>query len=158
MDVYPDTWPARTLIDRGAIAGPPHHGIGRGFKVGKEEIAGLIAALRLYLDRDFAAERERLGDWAVTIADGLAGVRGLTARCVDHPATGRPGPQVVVHVDEALAGISAGELINRIQEGEPRVCTYEARARAGEIGILPDALAAGEAEEIIARIRAVIGA
>src|SRR5262249_48228595 len=59
MDVFPQTWPLRALIENGTLAGPPHHGIGRGFKVGKEEIAGLLAALELYEKRDFVAERAR---------------------------------------------------------------------------------------------------
>jgi hypothetical protein len=37
------------------------------------------------------------------------------------------------------------------------VCTYEARSWRGEIGILPDALADGEAQEIVARVREIFG-
>src|SRR5262249_22563350 len=36
MDVFPETWPLRKLVEQGTLAGPPHHGIGRGFKAGKE--------------------------------------------------------------------------------------------------------------------------
>lgn len=59
MDVFPETWPLRSLIENGTVVGPPHHGIGRGFKVGKEEIVGLLTALELYQARDFTAERAR---------------------------------------------------------------------------------------------------
>ena len=55
MDVHPQTWSASPLIDRSALRGIPHHGIGRGFKVGKEEIAGLLTALALFTARDEAA-------------------------------------------------------------------------------------------------------
>ena len=35
MDVFSQSWPLREHIGQGRLAGPPHHGIGRGFKVGK---------------------------------------------------------------------------------------------------------------------------
>ena len=82
MDVYPDTWPARGLIADGTVSGPPHHGLGRGFKVGKEEIAGLICALRAYLVRDFEAERLRLA----AVADAIV------ARLEHADPMARPSP------------------------------------------------------------------
>ena len=47
MDVAPETWTPPDLIDRSALKGVPHHGLGRGFKAGKEEIVGLLVALRI---------------------------------------------------------------------------------------------------------------
>ena len=58
MDVFPETWSSRELIEEGRLPGPPHHGIGRGLKVGKEEIVGLIVALKRYLQRDLKEELE----------------------------------------------------------------------------------------------------
>jgi len=70
------------LIEDGTLTGPPHHGIGRGFKVGKEEIAGLLAALELYQKRDFVAERARWAADLECIAGGIKGIRGISARLV----------------------------------------------------------------------------
>ena len=61
------------------MVGPPHHGVGRGFKVGKEEICGLIAALRAYVERDFEAERARLARLCRRLVAGLEGIPGLRA-------------------------------------------------------------------------------
>ena len=72
MDVSPATWTAPDLIDVQAMKGIPHHGLGRGFKAGKEEIVGLLVALERYaaaddeasnaaLERRLAAHRE--GSW-----------------------------------------------------------------------------------------------
>ncbi len=55
MDVAPDRWAAPDFIDRIRVPVPPHHGIGRAFKVGKEEIVGLIVALERFATRDEAA-------------------------------------------------------------------------------------------------------
>jgi L-seryl-tRNA(Ser) seleniumtransferase len=72
MDVHPETWSASPLIDRSALKGIPHHGIGRGFKVGKEEIAGLLVALQRFVDRDDRAHAQTLRQRLQAIADALA--------------------------------------------------------------------------------------
>src|SRR5215211_1714990 len=46
MDVRPETWSWRPLLDSGRLVGVPHQGFGRSMKVGREEIVGLITALR----------------------------------------------------------------------------------------------------------------
>jgi L-seryl-tRNA(Ser) seleniumtransferase len=158
MDVYPDTWPARELMADGIVTGPPHHGLGRGFKVGKEEIAGLVAALRLYLERDFDAERRRLGGYADEIVTGLSDVAAVEVVRVDVARMGRPGPHVEVHLDAAAAGIDATELINRMQARDPMVCAFEGRAGFGTVGLYPDALVDGEASEVTQAIRDIVAA
>ena len=42
------TWNRRSLIGSGAIGGVPPQGLGRSLKVGREEIVGLITALKHY--------------------------------------------------------------------------------------------------------------
>lgn len=159
MDVYPETWPARGLIAEHVVTGPPHHGVGRGFKVGKEEICGLIAALRAYVARDFAAEQARFAGYADELVTGLDGATGLRAVRVDPApgAMGRPGPHVEVWVDPAAAGLDATALVNRLQAADPMVCTWEGRAHRGMVGIYPDALDSSEPAEIVAAIRGAIG-
>ncbi len=160
MDVYPETWPARGLISEHVVVGPPHHGVGRGFKVGKEEACGLIAALRAYVVRDFIAEAARLAGHADEIVVGVAGIRGLRAVRVDpaHGAMGRPGPHVEVWLDAAIAGLTATDLVNRLQAADPMVCTYEGKAFKGMVGFYPDALADDEVAEVVTAIWGACGA
>jgi D-glucosaminate-6-phosphate ammonia-lyase len=156
MDVFPETWPLRSLIENGTVIGPPHHGIGRGFKVGKEEIAGLITALELYQSRDFQAERAR---WTSDMDCVVAGVRdlpGVSARVQYPQANGREVPSAVVKIDSAAAAISAHGVINALQEGEPPICVFEKFAGSGEIVVFPEALRPGEAGTIARRLRAVL--
>ena len=50
MDDHLELWdPPSNLIDKTKFAGIPRHGIGRGFKVSKEEIIALLVALRLFI-------------------------------------------------------------------------------------------------------------
>src|SRR5215471_11327928 len=80
MDVFPETWPLRSLIENKTLAGAPHHGIGRGFKVGKEEISGLLTALELYQSRDFVAERARWTSELECVITAVRGIAGISAR------------------------------------------------------------------------------
>lgn len=84
MDVAPARWAAPDFVDRAKVPVPPHHGIGRGFKVGKEDIAGLIVALERFAARDeaqaAATTRKRLE------AIGAA-LPGRTTRIVQGRAT-----------------------------------------------------------------------
>src|SRR4029077_6417524 len=45
------TTPPPDLIPVDRLPGLPHHGIGRGFKVGKEEIVGFLVALKRFAER-----------------------------------------------------------------------------------------------------------
>lgn len=70
----------KDLIDAARLHSTPNDNIGRGMKVGKEEIVGLVAALERYVKTDHAADMERWNARARRIADRLQGIRGLTAK------------------------------------------------------------------------------
>ena len=97
MDVYPATWTWRErYIESEPLPGPPHHGLGRPLKVGKEEIAGLVVALRRFLTRDHAAERREQEERLATIVGALAGIpassraAGRSPRATPVPDARRP--------------------------------------------------------------------
>jgi D-glucosaminate-6-phosphate ammonia-lyase len=75
MDVDPASWLAPAIVDRARVPAPPHHGIGRAFKVGKEEIVGLIVALERFAARDEAGYVAGLRRRLDAIATALPGTR-----------------------------------------------------------------------------------
>ena len=156
MDVFPETWPYRNLIEQGILSGPPHHGLGRGFKVGKEEIVGLLTALQHYPQRDFVAELEGWKKSIQQIVEGLEIVKGIKARYVFPDPSGRPVPSAHVHVDENGAGLSAHHVINQLQSGDPIVSVYETFAANGLIVMFPEALKDAEPEIIVRRFREIL--
>jgi D-glucosaminate-6-phosphate ammonia-lyase len=156
MDVFQETWPWRHLITNGTLPGPPHHGIGRGLKVGKEEIAGLITALKRYAHRDFEGELQTWQRRIETLVAGINGLSGLSARQVFPLPSGRPVPVAHVQVDPTKAGLDANQLINALLEGEPIVCTYESLASQGTVVFFPESLREGEPEEIVQRLREIV--
>lgn len=156
MDVFPESWPLRQLIAEGRLAGPPHHGIGRGFKVGKEEIVGLITALRLYASRDIESE---LAGWKADMARivfAVAGVPGVEAFVRFPQENGRQSPHAVVSIEREACGMDANAVINALQEGEPRIFVFEHSADAGKIVFMPEGLRPGEAEIVGRRLREIL--
>ena len=155
MDIFPHSWPLRQLIADGRLAGPPHHGIGRGFKVGKEEIAGLMAALLAYPHRDFATEQDA---WMRDMTAIVAAAQGPGVRAfVRFPQdTGRMVPHAVVTLDAAVAGIDANAVINALQEGEPRIFCFEQLGDDGTIIFMPEGLNPGEAGIVARRLQEIL--
>ena len=134
MDVSPQTWSPSSLIDRQALKGIPHHGIGRGFKVGKEEIAGLVCALERFMARDEDAHAAALGARLQAITAALAGVPGLSVRMIE--ATDRaPIPTLELEV-----GPRALAMVGRLQTGDPPVHVGERLVDGGILGINPQTL------------------
>jgi D-glucosaminate-6-phosphate ammonia-lyase len=156
MDVFPETWFYRRLIDEGRLVGPPHHGLGRGFKVGKEEIIGLLAALRLYVKRDFSAELEEWKKSIRQIVDGLNGIRGVEALYVFPGENGKPVPSAHIRIDEGVCGLTTHSIINRLEAGDPVISVYETFASSQLIVVFPEALRDGDPETIVRRFAEVL--
>ena len=80
MDTNFELWnPPPNLIDKSRLRGIPRNGIGRGFKAGKEEIVGLITALKLYASQDHKKEMEEYETMCKTIVEGLKNVPKIRA-------------------------------------------------------------------------------
>jgi L-seryl-tRNA(Ser) seleniumtransferase len=152
MDVAPQTWTPPRLVDRANLRGVPHHGIGRGFKAGKEEIVGLLAALERFVAADNAALEARL----CGIAEALAGVRGVTPNLVPASATGRV-PVLELAIDADVIGADALALSARLQAGDPPAHLSERHAARGVLTVDPQVLAPGHDAPLAAAIRRAVG-
>jgi len=130
MDVAPETWSPPKLIDRANLRGVPHHGIGRGFKAGKEEIVGLLTALDRFVTADDAATNAALEARLRAIA---AALNGRDVMLVPAVKTGRV-PVLEIAVPDALA-FSA-----RLQRGDPPVHLSERHAARGILTLDPQVL------------------
>lgn len=120
MYVRPETWEG---VLGTAFPEPPHQGIGRMLKVGREEIVGLIVALGCYLARDHDADQARWRRTVDAVAAALAGGAGLAVRILEPPA--RSVPQVVVRLDGADGIERAASAVRALRRGDPRVFVGE---------------------------------
>lgn len=157
MDVYPATWTWRDrYLGAGRLPGPPHHGLGRPMKVGKEEIAGLVVALRRFLTRDHAAERRRQGEQLDAVLAALEGLPGIHASRLDDTQAPRPYPTAIVRVDEQLVGRTVEALVNALIEGTPPVAVSQNFLHERALGLVASALRPGEETILAERLRAVL--
>jgi L-seryl-tRNA(Ser) seleniumtransferase len=109
----------KDLIEAALPAMSPSGGIGRGMKVGKEEIVGLLAAVERYLKVDHDAEMRELEARVEHIIAALSKLRGVTAR--RHvPEIANEVPHVEIQWDEASRQPSS-EVVRRLLEGDPPV-------------------------------------
>lgn len=142
------------LISSLALHGAPYQRLGRPMKVGKEEMVGLVAAVRRYVTLDHEA---RLAGFEATVqrwVDGLAGIPGVTARRDFPNEAGQPTPRLRVDIDAAVTGITAREAQRRLFEGDPGVAVAAWRDEA--IFATPDTLDGANADLVLERLRAVL--
>ncbi len=104
---------ARTLIS-------PHGGLGRGMKVGKEEIAGLVAAVERYVTVDLEAERRALEAKVDHMKEVVGEVKGVAVE-THVPEIANHVPHLRASWDEAARGITAKQVHERLQAGDPPI-------------------------------------
>ena len=104
------------LVEAARMQAAPNDHIGRGMKVGKEEIIGLVAALERYVNLDHARLRQAWKAKAEYIAGQLQGVDGLEATMV---AEGEDAPYVELIWDDAI-GVTRLDLRTTLRRREQR--------------------------------------
>jgi L-seryl-tRNA(Ser) seleniumtransferase len=157
MDVHPEVWSYRSrYLEPGIMPGPPHQGIGRGFKVGKEEIVGLVTALKLYAKEDHAADHAR---WERVVHSVLNGVSDLPAVRGHYICPEPHGvPQAHLEVNESVLACTAFDLVQLLLSGTPRIAVNEGLARKGKLIVNPLALRDDDIVGLVDRLRAVFRA
>jgi uncharacterized pyridoxal phosphate-dependent enzyme len=130
--------------------GAPYQRLARALKAGKEDMAGLVRAVELYLAQDHEAVTRQ---WEETVAgwtEALSKVPGLTA-VRDFPnEAGQPIPRALITVDRDVVGFSGEEMMASLWDRDPRVCVLH--ADPDSFYITPEVLADGQSGELIAAI------
>jgi len=156
QDARPELWlPPADLIDRRKLPGAPQHGICRVCKVGKEEIVGLLTALRLFIAEDPAARRERWQGLMQALAAALDGLPNCRVALV--PDSGHDEmPQVDLTLDRRVSNRSALELARELQTGSPAIYVNAGRLDDGVLRFGPMCLQEDDPPRIAARLRALL--
>ena len=122
----------KDLIEAAQYAISPHGGIGRGMKVGKEELMGLLAAVERYLKVDHAAERRKLESRATQIIEKVSKIQGLSVS--QHvPEIANNVPHVLLEWQEDRLKLTSEELVRQLSEGNPPIMV--SREEKGKIRI-----------------------
>jgi D-glucosaminate-6-phosphate ammonia-lyase len=132
-----------------------NRGVGRAMKVGKETVAGTMAALEAWEKRDHAGIRAReqqvLDLWLATL-DGLPGVR---AYLVPDP-TNNPLDRVKVEIS-AASGFTANGLAVALAAGSPPVMVRNHEVERGHFFLDACNLHPGEEHVVAERLIAFLG-
>jgi uncharacterized pyridoxal phosphate-dependent enzyme len=112
----------KDLIEAAALNHAPNTAIGRGMKVGKEEIVGLVTALNRYVRLDHDSVHETWNRRARYIADQLAGIAGLKA---DYRINAYGFGEVRIGWDRQKIPLTGKEAAARLKTGRPRIVYYD---------------------------------
>jgi L-seryl-tRNA(Ser) seleniumtransferase len=135
----------KDLIEAAALNAAPHTGIGRGMKVGKEEIVALVVALERYLKLDHEREIAEWGEKARFLAGQLQGIRGLTA---EYAVNTKGYADVDLSWDESVIPLTHDELRRRLLAGSPRIAYDGTTVRVRQLDEAELALVARRLREV----------
>jgi D-glucosaminate-6-phosphate ammonia-lyase len=142
------------LIEAARANGAPHQRLLRALKVGKEEIGGLVAAVRRYVELDHDALVAGWGETVDAWAGRLSGHPGIDARRVFPNEAGQPTPRLRVRVDPAVVGRSTAGIIAALWDLDPRVAVLPGQGE--EFFMTPDTLGEGEADIVVDAVERVL--
>lgn len=152
MDDHFELWdPPPELIDKSQLPGMPRHGLGRGFKVAKEQIVALLTALDLFTAGEHERERAVQSNHLRQIAAALAGCAAQTS-LIDDGEDGPP-PLLEITVPEGTLGRSALEVCRRLRRGSPPCYVGHGKLSEGKLVINPLHLNDARTAALAARIR-----
>ncbi len=144
----------KDLIEACAFNACPRAFIGRPMKVGKEEMVGLMTAVRRYLDLDHDGLMQTYEDQVQTVVAAFSDHPQISARRSFPSEAGQPMPRAEVSFDEGALGLTRDEILGQLRAGDPSIVL----AAAGDTGVFvnPQTLEAGQEIIIIDRIKEIL--
>ena len=110
------------LIEAASSNHSPNTAIGRGMKVGKEEIIGVITALNRYLRLNHEVVQEGWNKKARYLAEQLQGISGLNA---EYRINAYEFGEVRIGWDRARIPLTGEQAAERLKNGQPRIVYYD---------------------------------
>ena len=145
----------KKYIDAARLHAPPRgNTIGRGMKVNKEEVLGMLAAIESYISRDHEKDWELWEMQIKTIMDAASQVSGVV--------TERHVPEVANHVpslrlswDQEKIKMTPGDVREKLKEGHPSIETVGGREY---VGITTWMMQPGQERIVASRIKEILSA
>jgi len=143
----------KDLIEACAFNACPRAFIGRPMKVGKEELVGLMTAVRRYLDLDHDLLMHTYEDQVQTVIAAFSDHPYISARRSFPSEAGQPMPRAEIIFDEEGLGITRDEVLTRLRTSDPSI--ELAAAGAAGVFVNPQTLEPGQEKIIVSRIRQI---
>ena len=145
----------RELIAGCRRLSPPTQGIGRPLKVGKEELAGMLAAVQYTLDQDEAAIFEGYETVVQNWIGGLAGIAGVTAERGFPSEAGQPHARTIVRLDAGFRK-TRDQVVDELRNGDVWIEVGVLADQPNALALNPQTLTREEADIVSARLRQVL--
>ena len=140
-------------------AAPNSQGIGRPAKVSKENIAGLITALQLFVDRDYVSvldDWRNKCDYIVNQLKTIASIRVSLSEADPSLEDSKSNfPRVLIYFEKDWTGPDESEVISMLKNSDPPIYLGTAGPEGG-IAVIPVNLQDGEEEIVASSIQKVI--
>ena len=95
QDIFFDQWvPPPGLFDKSIMKGLPQHGIGRACKVGKEQVVGLLVALKIFAESSVEDQHQKYLEILETMVEKLDSKLQSLTEIVKNPESGEPTLQL----------------------------------------------------------------
>ena len=141
------------LIEACRANSSPNQTIGRPMKVGKEELAGLLAAVEWSLAQDepavIAGYERSVRLWL----DGLSGIQGVRAERGYPSEAGQPHGRAIVRLGPGFP-LTRDQIVNALWERDPRIAV--AAIGFDAIALNPQTLEPGEDQIVLDALQAVL--
>jgi L-seryl-tRNA(Ser) seleniumtransferase len=147
------------LVTLAAIQMSPHHGIGRGLKVDKTQIIGLLTALKLFITQDDEVEFKFLKNKAQYIIRALTNQPEIQSIELVVPTTGymRHRPVLCLTLNESQLQITSQQLVDLLYTSTPAIWTYYDHPLCPRgITINTQNLLNGEAPIVVQRLKTLL--
>lgn len=123
----------KDLIEAAKLNHSPHEApIGRPMKVNKEEMFGMYAALKAYLERDHKKEWQDWLDRIKRIKAVVETIPGVSGETSVYPGPANAFPSLMLHWDEQKVKITGREVAEALRSGTPSIAGVFGRSKDGK--------------------------
>jgi len=146
----------KELIEAARLNNSPNSDtIGRGMKVSKEEMLGMMVAVEVSFKYDYSAEVTRETRVINLLAEKIESIPGVKTKVV-YPPTEGGRPHLRLYWNESVLKMSAAEAKMKLKQGEPSVETCYLGLSDGEFEIGAAMLKDEEVDILVECIRKVL--
>jgi len=139
------------LIEAAAAQANPAQFLGRGMKVAKEEVIGLVASLAAFVEEDEEAEMAAYRAMAQRAVDALIEIPGLRV-ALEHDGVNYLIPHAVIRFTQEWRGPGRDAVAAAMEQGDPSIHLHQLGG-PGELAVDPLNLTEEETEIVIRRLR-----